>query len=472
MGLREHKLFTAIKQAKEYFLDYRFTSTEHRNKQHSININLTQEQSNMVSPLSSRLIGFSGDSSNSSRGSSQKRPLFASQLPIRPESSISGYSADREEPSVSPPVVSIDLLSSCQKNANRDTDACPKRRKRNELEFAAASVKADLARAGIEYTEINKNIEKTTCLKDISISLKGVQLIHSNDFKSSLVTSSISGASSIYDYQLMARSCRDAYPHGDLSQLKSSKSFAESQDSDRSTSSVSDTESDSGSSNGNLNQTTVLFLPPLLDDSFETSKASNLPLSNISGSCNIISCSTNAVTMGEAMQLSTTARYGATFEWDNAVAIQTPQTNHFASLLSLFRLVVSSCTPYPILHANAAFFRFSGMTPSAVLGASFTSLQEQEEAESNQRRPLSLPECMVSSSSGNNRKFVLVAADDAEKPIQCRIKVSPIVARKTETSEVTSMTHFAIDFVEDGESPDANIHRPLTGADLAVGVMG
>jgi hypothetical protein len=255
----------------------------------------------MVSPLNFSLFAFSGDSSSRIKGSNRKRPI-----PSRQESSVSGYSADREEPSVSPPVVSIDLLGVGRKNVPRDTNACRKRRKRNLLEFSASSVKADLVRAGIVLPKMDKDIETTTCLGDVSIDLKGVRLMHSSEFEPPLVTSNVSAQSSVFDYAQLTKACWDYYPNV-LSQLKHSKGLASAQDSVRSTSSVSDTESDSGASNGNAVNHAVLFVPPRLDDSHAPDKQAR-PTSTISGSCNIISCATNAVTMSEVLQLSKIAR--------------------------------------------------------------------------------------------------------------------------------------------------------------------
>ena len=67
---------------------------------------------------------------------------------------------------------------------------------------------------------------------------------------------------------------------------------------------------------------------------------------------------------------------------------------------------------------------------------------------------------------------MLLRTDSPEKPVECRVKVSPIVARKTQTSEVTTMTHFAIEFTSEDKSLEPNIRTPVVGADLSVGVMG
>ena len=247
-----------------------------------------------------RTLEGSGDSNSNSSGS-QKR-TFTNQFPTRPESSISGYSADREDPSISPPVVSIDFHG---RHTKADRDRCPKRQKRNEIQYAASTVKEDLERAGKEFLRVHQNLSKTTCLGKISIDLEGVRLLYSKDVKKPMVSSNVSAQASDYDYETLVRACWDAYP-SNFSLLKHDKEFVEGQYSDRSTSSVSDTESDSVDSGNQSNQ--ALLIPPLLEDSSDASK----PLTRVSNiqmnACNIISCATNAVTMSEMLQLSGSAR--------------------------------------------------------------------------------------------------------------------------------------------------------------------
>ena len=120
-----------------------------------------------------------------------------------------------------------------------------------------------------------------------------------------MISSNVSAQATLYDYETLTRACWDAYP-SNFSLLKHDKGFVPVQYSDRSTSSVSDTESDSVDSGNAGNQ--ALLIPPLLEDSLDVSKPST-PLSNIQMSaCNIISGSTNAVTMSEILQLSGSAR--------------------------------------------------------------------------------------------------------------------------------------------------------------------
>lgn len=322
----------------------------------------------------------------------------------------------------------------------RDPHGCPKRRKKNELQFAAASVKADLARAGIVFPEMNKNSENTRLLgDDVNISLKGVRLMHSNYIRNPLISSNVSAQCSAFDYAALAIACRESYPDH-CSQVKHlEKSFTASpatQDSNTSTSSVSDSASESADCNGNA-ANRPLIISPLVEDCLESGKRKRAAYGGAE-TCHVVACAANAVTMGEMLQLSKKAR-----------------------------LVASSCSPFTIVHANAAFIRFSGIPADKILGSPFSSLLD---AETNNQSS-SLRDCMLSSSTGHHKKLMLRAEPSAKK-VESVFKVSPIVARKTETSEVATATHFAVECTDPNGFHQESIQRTLTGRELAVGVMG
>ena len=297
----------------------------------------------MVSALSARLLGNSGDISICGSNSSSRRggggDSSVRSKRTRPDTSSSGYSADKEEPSVSPPLNSIDLFSVSRTSNPREANNCPKRRKRNELEFAATSVKADLARAGTDFRKIQQNKKETSCLGDVTINLKGVELVFSNQVDKPLVSSNVSATTTSIDFQSLALACWDAYPtleaieetrmKTDIAAVSKAVSSAFSQDqdqesSDRSTSSVSDTESDSVESSGNGTSTSkggtssstktstsdkVLFIPPNLDDYLKKGKQSKrITLAEPGRPCNIIVSPSNSVTLDQVLELSKTAR--------------------------------------------------------------------------------------------------------------------------------------------------------------------
>jgi hypothetical protein len=82
-----------------------------------------------------------------------------------------------------------------------------------------------------------------------------------------------------------------------------------------------------------------------------------------------------------------------------------------------------------------------------------------------------LQDCLVSSSSGNYQKISIHSACSNETT-ECLIKVTPIVARISEASEVMAVEHFSVElFLEDDESSVRSVSSMSTQA-LAVGVMG
>lgn len=253
----------------------------------------------MVSQLSYRLLGGSGDSNSaSSNGSSSQKRQNLSAPARQGRSSNSGYSADREGLSPSPPVLSIDFHGRNKRRHDHDIK-CPKRQKQNEMQYTASTIAADLKRAGKEIPPFDKEMKKTSRVKGATIELDRVKLLLSGKAEDVSVESSVSATASPLDYEMLVNACLDAYP-------SLSPCFTVPQDSsDRSASSVSDTESDSVSSNSG-NQT--LVIPPLLEDSFRrttlVSTVTNVKLSP----CNVISCPSNAVTMTEMLQLSEAPR--------------------------------------------------------------------------------------------------------------------------------------------------------------------
>ena len=283
----------------------------------------------MVSSLSSRLLAGRGDCaslhSNRSNGSPQHKRSVTGLLKTRRsgineknESCVSGYSADREGPSAYPPVVSINLHSKSKSSTGVGSLNCPKRRKKNEIQFAATSVKTDLARAGKDFKPLSKDLERSTILGNANIKFKDhVKLVHSNNVSGSLVPpSNIAKRTTITDYAALISAVRAFYPCKPT-QMSDMKPFEQGQNTwsePSASSSVSDTLSDSGSDNTNNLAST---LSPLLEDSLDTSdnnvnrrqqKAKTTAKATFNPSYDISSTS-NAITMTKILQISKTARY-------------------------------------------------------------------------------------------------------------------------------------------------------------------
>lgn len=312
----------------------------------------------MVSSLSSRLLAGRGDcasriSSKDNRSTQHKRTITGS-IKTRTtfnneknESSVSGYSADREGPSTYPPVVLISLHSKSKSSPRGDALNCPERRKKNEMQFAATTVKADLARAGKDF----KTLKRSTILGDMNIKLKDhVKLVYSNDISGSLLPpSNIGKQTTISDYATLISAASEFYLCKPT-QMSGIESFernlptGQNSWSEPSTSSVSDTLSDSGSDSTNNQASSI---PALLEDSLDASSkhrttrqkrakiAVNPPID--------VSSLSNAITMTKILQLSKTARY---------VLIELKcKFTCFQSSVTISLLV-----SYPLTHANVGLF--------------------------------------------------------------------------------------------------------------------
>ena len=322
---------------------------------------LVLTNSTMVSSLSSRLLAGRGDSA--SRGSSKdsgspnhKNIMTGSTKTKRTnnENSMSGYSADREGPSPHPPVVSINLHSKSKASTRVDALKCPKRRKKNEMQFAATTVKADLARAGKDFKTLQKYMEHSSILASQKIKLKDhVKLVFSKDASKLLVPpSNIGKQTTTMDYTSLISAVNGFYPckPAQMSDIKSfERNLPSGQNtwSEPSTSSVSDTLSDYGSDNTN-NQASGLT--PLLEDSLDprTKKETEKEPDNVTvDSTDNISPISNPISMTSILQLSKTARYDKIH-----VFLGSKNANYISS-------VISQNYPFP----NAFLSRYINVRP-------------------------------------------------------------------------------------------------------------
>ena len=142
------------------------------------------------------------------------------------------------------------------------------------------------------------------------------------------------------------------------------------------------------------------------------------------------------------------------------------------ALLNLYcRLIVTSGLPNRVIFSNAAFSRLTGLETGQILGQPFSCLVDPKQCDE-------LAQCAQSSSTGQHQKMGIrkVSEGIEEEIISLRVKVVPIVARRTLLDEFTQVTHFAIDLLSCYESKPMNrqpvASQTVSGRHLAVGVMG
>ena len=268
--------------------------------------------------------------------------------------SESGYSADRDTVSNvhhnSPPVGSINCLhSNSIFSMTGNNFKCPKRRKLHERQFAATNVKVDLARAGIPFKQKQQNDMETEAetstnivlgnnVDIINLNKNHVQLVHSGDYVTDSHLQSSSSSSSNFiglfssDYTGMINAVKEFHPlnygirgRHDIN-INSSSKIISSWSSPSTSSDVSDpdTESDSGSATGSSENDQVISFSPLLEDCLDSSQieAANKNKTTTRAATrttieprNMLSILSNAITMSEILQLSSTARYDRIFSY-------------------------------------------------------------------------------------------------------------------------------------------------------------
>ena len=98
-----------------------------------------------------------------------------------------------------------------------------------------------------------------------------------------------------------------------------------------------------------------------------------------------------------------------------------------------------------------------------------------EDVNGNGEGITNLQDCLISSSTGNHEKISIKSEFSDDETTECLIKVSPVVARRPETSEVMAVEHFCVELylADDDASSSIRSASPASSAQaLAVGVMG
>lgn len=131
----------------------------------------------------------------------------------------------------------------------------------------------------------------------------------------------------------------------------------------------------------------------------------------------------------------------------------------------MHRLVTLSSPPFTVVYANGPMFRLLGSGSRNIVGESFSKRLASEDDQ------IILSDCMVSSSTGNH-KLMQFKKDKWGNKVEYRVKVSPIVARRFASREVAAVTHFAVEFIGQGEP--TLVGEKLSGINPypAVGVVG
>jgi hypothetical protein len=152
-----------------------------------------------------------------------------------------------------------------------------------------------------------------------------------------------------------------------------------------------------------------------------------------------------------------------------------------------------SSAPHAIIHSNAAFAKLTGLDTTSLLAEPFSSIMyrdtnaaaaSDEAAVDSSTKSIipsvSLVDCVVSSSHGEHRILQIRCLESGtNKVLERNVRVSPIVERKSTESEVTDVSHFAIEILEEQEDASSSAGGSEDGSltddndnGFAIGVMG
>ena len=340
----------------------------------------------MVSTLSARLLGLS-ESTQSKKGSLSPT-LENSQTDYSPSHATGSSAPPQQQGSVaSPPPGVIDLLSRSYKNKESPRfRSNAKRRKIEELNLLASSAKADIARGGLHMPVVRMNNPR---MLPVNIDMSSVDLVTSSELRSPFLCEAL---------ELPLFDAKEYY------NKEAARTFSE------------------------------LFSS--CKDLYKNTDASKIdsPISNEDSES-----TTSSVTNGEE---------------DSEDAIILKRSD--GSLISIVdalaisqqpRIVVLACSPWTVIHVNAAFMRLTNKPSSKMLGHTVEDLLGCSVPTEGSGHPLT----RLSAT-----EIPLKISD--EKEVSCRVSVTAV------GTDTNSITHMAL-----GLSPSEPVDSFESGEDMSLG---
>jgi hypothetical protein len=312
-----------------------------------------------------------------------------------------------------------------------------KRRKSNEEQYAASVAKEDMKKGGVTIRPIETERSRIALGK---VDMSRVKLVRSKELESPfLVPASPHMASIKYDftaesvYNTLINSCRRAYELLDAIDTDAIES-----DSSDSTSSFSDVESDFGQAGWKRDP--AVIIKPRVED---TIRPATTNVSEPCPSTMFVEQQTSpppevSMTMDEALTVC---------KFSRCVAIECTVSFAYLTGPSLtlcfsHRLMTLAVSPYTVVHSNAAYGQLTGLSSANILGKPlFNSLGDSNAP--------TLARCAESSAAGKDVEFSILGNDS--KPIECHMKVTPIVSSVHSSLKVT---HYAVDLTALGAAND------------------
>jgi PAS domain-containing protein len=323
--------------------------------------------------------------------------------------------------------------------------SCFKRRKIDELQFAASQVKEDLLKSGLPFPSLDLSLHHHIDL-DEALTRRGVQRVCAKSVASSpfLIpncVNTVSADATMFDFENLFASTYDCY-----GTIKNSG-----------TNSATVVSVISSTCSENMEVGSVIA--PLLDDALL--RADDVAASEEADKASVATVATahqrraiyaNPITIREAFENSGEARYVLLCA-DLLCLLLIYETKQLTILLFFTcRLVTLSFAPFLVVHVNPAYTDMTGISPADILGKPFHEVIEDrtvKAATSKASSLTSLHEQVTSLQQGRKTD------DDDTK--ECRIEVAvvgPENKDRTAAFDPNSVTHYMISLVEEDE-PEA-----------------
>lgn len=336
-------------------------------------------------------------------------------------------------------------------NAASSNNGCFKRRKIDDLQFAASRVQEDLGRAGMSVPKLNTKYLSSHCFGDgVQVDTSGIKLLNSRDVQASPFLATIHSNHEMSVHRMMELNdlfsvTLDSYGKPSDNNKKTvltNSSAVSASDANSICSLVSAPCSDSS--------TSVLEQPPRTSSSSKKVHFKMAVSPNNQPDETEAEIYANPISIRDAFDNTHQARYVFSIvcichRVGLKLACQTSVSSYVSAphLLPLYRLVTLSFAPFIIVHVNPAYTSLTGLSPSDCLGKPFHDVILQDE---DKKTPAS------SSLANLHNEVKTFASSNKQDALKCRVH-SSVVCPETDTPEkCNTVTHFLISLEPEEET--------------------
>jgi hypothetical protein len=437
----------------------------------------TQKRTQIKEPSRPSIVG------NSTNVPKKGRFTYSTESIARSVGGSSGYSADMEqylkqrtspynldsimvEQKEKTSLSGIDLVY--QKGKNVPSEDNDKRRKRDEMNYVASIVREELAKGGITFSSVFDRSTKRQRVfpPGTTIDMSGVTLLSAKDIDSPFLTDHIqlrddetgpakqivvkknpSPCYSSFFEEPIVLAGKDVTTSKDMKTLQAYECLSTLKILIKSCSHMYELgindEANNGSADYNRRAVDVEGNDTNGNRSDSESSTSTVTVAN-SDDMMPKPSQRRYLSIGEALSISSNARYVLLVTASFTFMKQRANSNLFSSLLP-FSLIVLATSPYLVIQVNAAFLRFTGTTSSNMLGQQLRDLLVDETLLSSLKESktwfssISIPP----TKSIFKRSHAKMSMDDSSNHV---ISITPVGSQRN------SITHFAIEIENSDKS--------------------